>query len=337
MKKMIVMNFLHRTLSFIYSSSIYQDQIRQHTRMRKLKLQKRILCQISFLLNVKTRDLVVFKNRHRCYSNQMWNLSLTNLVSFMKSFFLINEFLCFCRNLFSSSHDSLTSISHLLFDTLYQRVIRHHSRHSFIISRRIRHDHSSSLEIFTYDRSSSFDAFVTIIHRFSKYFSRSLIAFRSISHDRSSSLDVFVTIVYRRSMHSSRSLIVFREFHSRSFDVVNHRSTSIEIVKNKFIEAREDFKRKVLSRFQTKDLFVRFVSTRYESWHSNILRLRFSIYILQHVSSHSITSILVNTTYTNICFLLMLMFWHFFSSQSCWHRSSIWRRSRRALAATTMT
>ena len=65
-----------------------------------------------------------------------------------------------------------------------------------------------------------------------------------------------------------------------------------------------------LSRFQTRGLFVRSVSIRYESRHSSILRLRLSIYILQHVFSHSITSILVDITHTNICFLLMLMPWH---------------------------
>ena len=41
---------------------------------------------------------------------------------------------------------------------------------------------------------------------------------------------------------------------------------------------------KRMSRFQTRDLLVRLVSTRYGSRHSSILRLRLSIYILQHVS-----------------------------------------------------
>ena len=138
--------------------------------------------------------------------------------------------------------------SHLLFDTLYRRVIRYHSRHSFIASRRIRYDHSLSLEIFTHDRSSSFDAFVTITHCFSRHSSRSLIVSRSIRHNRSISLDALATIAHRRSTHSTRSFTITREFHSRSLDVISDRSTSIEVVKNKLIEAREDFKKKLLSR-----------------------------------------------------------------------------------------
>ena len=216
----------------------------------------------------------------------------------------------------------VSQFSHLLLDTLYRRVIRHHSRYSLIASRHIRHDHSSSFEIFTHDRSSSLDTLVTITHRLSRHFSRSFNLARRIRHDRSSSLDALVTIIHRRSTHSSRSFIVIREFHSRSFDVISDRSTSIEVVKNKFIEAREDFKKKILSRFQTKDLLVRIVSTRYESRHSSILRLRRSIYTFQHVSSHSITSILVHFTHTNICFLFMLMLWQKawfdFSLKSSW-------------------
>ena len=64
-----------------------------------------------------------------------------------------------------------------------------------------------------------------------------------------------------------------------------------------------------VSRFQTRDLLVRFVSTRYESRHWSILRLRLSIYTFQHVFSHSIVSILVHSTHINICFLFMLMLW----------------------------
>ena len=174
----------------------------------------------------------------------------------------------------------VSQFSHLLLDTLHRRVTRHHSRHSFIASRRIRHDHSSSLEIFTHDRSSSLDILVTIIHRSSRHLSRSLNLARRTRHDRSSSLDALVTITHRRSTHSSRSFIVIREFHSRSLDVISDRSASIEVMKNKLIEAREDFKRRILSRFQIKDLFVRFVSTRYEFRYSSILRLCRSIYIL---------------------------------------------------------
>ena len=195
--------------------------------------------------------------------------------------------------------------SHLLFDILHRQITRHHSRHSLTIA----HDHSSFLKIFTYDRSSSLDALATIVHRRSTYLSRSLIVARRTRHDRSSSLDALVTIAHRRSTHSSWSFTITREFHSQSLDVINDRSALIEVVKNKLIEAREDFKKKILSRFQTKDLLVRFVSTRYKSRHSSILRFRFSIYILQHVSSHNITSILVHSTHTSIYSLFILIPW----------------------------
>ena len=183
----------------------------------------------------------------------------------------------------------LWRFSHLLFDTLHRRVIWHHSTHSL-------HDHSSLLETFAHDHSSLLEIF---------------------THDRSSSLDVLVTIAHRRSTHLSRSLTITREFHSRSLDVISDRSTSIEVVKNKLIETREDFKKKILSRFQTRDLLVRFVSTRYESRHSSILRLRLSIYTLQHVSSHSIVSILVHSIYTSICSLFMLVPWQLLRFEIC--------------------
>ena len=201
-------------------------------------------------------ELSRFQNRHRCYSNQMWNLSSTNLASFMKTFSLFDEFSCHRRIFFSSSHESLASISHLLFEQFidfyhdlfaqiwcltiftlvtrheHRRVIWHHSQHSlitssrtrhdrsslsralvtiahrhstyssrsFIASRSIRRDHSSSLEIFTHDHSSSFDAFLTITHCHSTHSSRSLIASRSIRHDRSLS---FETFIYDYSMLST--------------------------------------------------------------------------------------------------------------------------------------
>ena len=175
-----------------------------------------------------------------------------------------------------------------------------------------------SLDITRNTRSSFLDVFVTIIHHSSKFsltiahrhsthFSRSFIASRSIRHDCSSSFDAFITIIHRLSKHASRSFIVTRNFHLRLFDVTYERSTSIEVMKNKLIEVRANFRRKVLSRFQTIDLFVRLVSIRYESRHSSILRLRLIIYILQHVSSHSIASILVDTTHTSIYSLFMLI------------------------------
>ena len=198
----------------------------------------------------------------------------------------------------------LTSLATLVhrFSTYSSRsliITRDFHSWSFIVIWRFRHDYSSLLEVF-----------LTITHRFSKHSLRSLISTRRTHHDRSSSLDALVIIVHRRSTHSSRSLIVTREFYSRSLDVINDRSTLIEVVKNKLIEAREDFKRKILSRFQIKDLLVRSVSTRCESRHSNILRLRLSIYTLQHVSSHNITNILVHFIHISICSLFMLMFWH---------------------------
>ena len=177
-----------------------------------------------------------------------------------------------------------------------------------------------SLDITRDIRSSLLDAFVTITHyhsrfslmiahRHSTFSSRSFIAFRNIFYDRSSLFEAFVTIVHRRSTYLSRSLIVTREFHSRSLDVISDRSASIEVVKNRLIEARANFRKKILSRFQTKDLLVRSVSTRYESRHSSIFRLRLSIYILQHVSSYSIASILVHSIHTSICSLSTLMLW----------------------------
>ena len=247
----------------------------------KIKISKANFMQNIIFAWRQDSGLSRFRSRHRCYSNQMWNISSTNSASFMERPSLIDELLC--------------QFSHLLLDTLHRRVARYHSRHSLIDSRRTRHDHSSSLEIFTHDRSSSLDVLVTIAHRHSRF---------------------SFTIAHRRSTHSSRSLTITREFHSRSLDVISDRSASTEVVKNKLIEAREVFKKRVLSRFQTKDLLVRFVSTRYESRHSSILRLRLNIYTLQHVSSHSIASILVHSTHTSICSLFMLMLWH---ECQAWH------------------
>ena len=222
----------------------------------------------------------------------MWNLSSTNFSLFMKRFSLIDESLCHCRISFSSSHDSLASISHLLLE---QFIDFYHDQFAQIWC----------LTIFTLatrhvTSTSHSTSLATIAHRFSTHSSRSLIITRDFHswslivtrrsrHDRSSQLDAIVTITHRRSTHSSRSLTITREFHSRSLDVISDRSASIEVVKNKLIEARADFRKRVLSRFQTRDLLVRSVSTRYESRHSNILRLRRSIYILSHVfrSQHS--------------------------------------------------
>ena len=172
-----------------------------------------------------------FQSRHRCYSNQMWKLSSTNLVSFMKSFSLIDESLCHRRILFSSSHESLASISHLLleqFIDFYRWSIRANLMFdNFHICYSTRYI-DESFDISRNTRSSLLDAFATITHHHSRFSlmiahrhstlsSRSLIDFRNISHDRSSSLDVLVTIAHRRSTQSSRSLIVARRTrHDRS-------------------------------------------------------------------------------------------------------------------------
>ena len=122
-----------------------------------------------------------------------------------------------------------------------------------------------SLDITRNIRSSFFDAFATLAHRYSTHSSRSFIASRSIRHDCSSSFDVLITITHRLSKHSSRSLIVTRDFHLRILDVIYERSTSIEVVRDKLIEARANLRKEILSRFRIKDLLVRLVSTRYES------------------------------------------------------------------------
>ena len=144
-----------------------------------------------------------FRSRHRCYSNQIWNLSSTNFVSFMKRFLLIDESLCHRRISLSSSHESLAQISHLLLEQFidfyhdqfaqiwcfsnFTFVTRHVTSTSHSTSfatfahdrslsfETFAHDHSSLFEIFIHDRSSSLDALVTITHRFSQHFSRSLI------------------------------------------------------------------------------------------------------------------------------------------------------------------
>ena len=159
----------------------------------------------------------------------------------------------------------------------HRRVTRHHSTHfshdrsrSIIVTRRTRRDHSSILRSISHDRSSSLEAFVTITHHHSKHSSRSLIITRRTRHDYSSLFEAFITIAHRHS-----------RYYSTLFTSVRHQLKLWRIDSSKLAQI---FKRKVLSRFQIKDLFVRFVSTRYESRHSNILRLRFSIYILQHVS-----------------------------------------------------
>ena len=226
-----------------------------------------------------------FQSRHRCYSNQMWKLSSTNLVSFMKTSSLLDESLCQRRTLFSSSHDSLASISHLLLEqfidfyhdqfaqiwcfAIFTLATRHvtSTSHSTLLDalsydcsslfETFAHDYLSSLAIFTHDRSLSLDALVTITHRFSTHLSRSLIIIRSIRRDHSSFLDALITITHRFSKHSSRSFIITRSIrHDRSssleilFDVIYERSTLTEVVKNKLIEARADFRKKYCHDFK---------------------------------------------------------------------------------------
>ena len=106
----------------------------------------------------------------------------------------------------------ILQILHLLLDTNIDE--------SFDIIRRISHDRSLSFETFVHNHSSSLEIF---------------------THDRSSSLDALVTIAHRFLEYSSRSLIVTREFHLRFLDIIYERSTSIEVVKNKLIEARVHF------------------------------------------------------------------------------------------------
>ena len=167
----------------------------------------------------------------------------------------------------NSRKSDVLQFSHLLLDTLHRRVTRHHSQHSLIASRRVRHDYSSSLEIFTHDRSSSLDAsldaLVTTTHRHSTHSSSSLIVSRSIRHDRLSSLETFIYDYSTLSTSARHRLKLWRINSSKLAQV---------------------FRREILSRFQTRDLLVRLVSTRYESRHSSILRLRRSIYTLSHVS-----------------------------------------------------
>ena len=95
-----------------------------------------------------------------------------------------------------------------------------------------------SLDITRDTRSSFLEAISTIIYRHSTLSSRLLIVSRSNLDDHSSSLETFFTIAHRHSTHSSRS-----------FDIIYERSTSTEVVKNKLIEARTDFRREILSRF----------------------------------------------------------------------------------------
>ena len=184
-------------------------------------------------------ELSRFQNRHRCYSNQMWNLSSTNFASFMKTLLFLDEFSCRRRIFLSSSHESLASISHLLleqFIDFYRWSIRANLMFdNFHICYSTRYI-DESLDITRNTRSSLSDAFVTIIHHFSRFSlmivhchstlsSRLLIARRSILHDRLSSLDAsldaLVTITHRLSKHSSRSFIVSRSIH-------HDRSSSLE-------------------------------------------------------------------------------------------------------------
>ena len=233
---------------------------------------------------------------------------------------IFHENILFHRRIFISSSNfflivaSLVSVNFtFIIRTIYRflswsiRVNLMLITFTFIIRHVILIDYSTSFAIFVH-RFSTYSSRSFIITR--DFHSWSLIVIRRSRHDHLSIFETSFTIAHCHSTYSSKSLIVTREFFSRSFDVINDRSILIEVAKNKFIEAREDFKKKVLSRFQTKDLFVRFVSTRYESRHSNTLRLSFSIYILQHVSSHSIASILVHSTHTSIYSLFMLMLWH---------------------------
>ena len=181
-----------------------------------------------------------FQNRHRCYSNQMWNLSSTNLASFVKSSLLIDEFLCHCRISFSSSHDSLASISHLLLE---QFIDFYHDQFAQIWC----------LTIFTLatrhvTSTSHSTSLATIAHRFSTHSSRSLIITRDFHswslivtrrshHDYSSFFEVFFTIAHRHSthlsMHSSRRFIVIQRTRHRhssfleAFVTIAHRHSRL--------------------------------------------------------------------------------------------------------------
>ena len=184
------------------------DTSLQHASLRRSQShQKRVLFKILFLLDVKARDLVVFKvvidaTRIKCEICRRW----TSLLSWKDSLLVVAR---------------LASVNF----TLATRIIYR------FLSRSIRAD----LMFLNFHTCYS-----------TRYIDESL----DITRDtRSSSLDALVTIAHRRSTYSSRSFIVTREFHSRSFNVISDRSASTKVVKNKLIEAREDFKRKILSRF----------------------------------------------------------------------------------------
>ena len=169
-------------------------------------------------------ELNRFQSRHRCYSNQMWKLSSTNLAPFMRTLFLIDESLCHNRILFSSSHDLLASISHLLFE---QFIDFYHDQFAQIWC----------LTIFTlatrhFTSTSHSTSLATLVHRFSTHSSRSLIITRDFHswslivtrrsrHDHSSILETSLTIAHRRSTHS----LTIAHCHSkRSLTITHHLS-----------------------------------------------------------------------------------------------------------------
>ena len=301
-----------------------------------------------------------FRSRHRCYSNQMWKLSSTNLVSFMRTFLLFDESLCQRRIFFSSSHDSLASISHLLLEqfidfyhdqfaqirclSIFTLATRHvtstshstslatfvHHRSSSLET--FAHDHSSFLEIFTHDRSSSLDAFVTITHQSSKHSSRSFIVARRTRHDRSSSLDVFVTIVHCRSTHSSRSFIIARRTRhdcSRSLESFTHdRSTLSTIAQHQLKLWRINSSKlaKILKKKYCHDFKLEICSWDLSRFDTSLdTRVYFDFVVVIILFSmylvHNITNILVYFTHTSICFLFMLMSWQQKNNES-WVRTT---------------
>ena len=107
-----------------------------------------------------------------------------------------------------------------------------------------------------------------------RIFSRSLMI---IHHHSKFSLK----ITHRHSTHSSRSLIDSWSIrHDRSSTLLTSARYQLKLWKINSSKLAQIFKKKILSRFQIRDLLVRFVSTSYESRHSNIFRLRRSIYTL---------------------------------------------------------
>ena len=189
----------------------------------------------------------------------------SNVEIVVDKFRLFRENILFRRRIFMSSSNSslvvarLASVNFTLVTRTIYRFLLWSIRADLMIcnfhicySTRTSTSHSTSLD-------ASFSRSFTINHRHSthssrsfinssKHFSRSLIVIRSTRHDRSSSFEALVTIIRHHSTHSSRSLIAFRSIHhDRSssleilLDITHERSTSIEVVKNRLIEARVDF------------------------------------------------------------------------------------------------